>query len=206
MAEVITDVDLFCEDVGHEVVVGALLRRVAAECGVSVDIHTRSARGGVGRALTELKTWQRLRKGGVHFAPDLLVVALDANSKGVGARLKEVEKIVDRQYFLNVVCACPDPYIERWLLADEGAVHRVLDVSPGSAPDGASKARYKTHLRDVIERSGNLVLTTAVQDYGPELVEAMDLYRVSKLCPELGQFLTQTRAAFTRSGMPASQP
>jgi hypothetical protein len=57
--------DLFCEDNDHEVFVINLVRTMARELAVAEPrVRIISARGGHGKALTELKTWQRgLLKG-----------------------------------------------------------------------------------------------------------------------------------------------
>ncbi len=197
MAEPRPDVDLFCEDLGHEVVVGALVRRIARDVGTAVDLRIQSAAGGVGRAVSELKAWQRWRAQG-GFSPALLVVVLDANSVGAARRHSEIERVLDRSYFREVVIGTPDPYIERWLMADPTGFKRVLGVVPGREPSGADKARYKTHLTDVVMNAGHHVLTTVVEDFGPDLVAEMDLYRAGKQQPELGRFTQGLKASLTR--------
>ena len=57
MADARVRIDLYCEDHGHELFVTALIRRLAREERVTVDLKTRSGRGGHGRAVTELKAW-----------------------------------------------------------------------------------------------------------------------------------------------------
>ena len=49
------EVLLFGEDHGHEVVVGNLTQRLATEAGVALQVRTRSATGGHGRMLSELR-------------------------------------------------------------------------------------------------------------------------------------------------------
>jgi hypothetical protein len=52
--------DLFCEDSGHEVFVTNLVRVMARSLTVPEPlVKPISARGGHGRAISELKAWQR---------------------------------------------------------------------------------------------------------------------------------------------------
>ncbi len=83
------DVMLFLEDLGHESLIKALVERVAREKRVAIKIKSRSVRGGHGRALAELRQFLRdLRRGHQVGIPQLLVVAIDANCKGLGTRKK----------------------------------------------------------------------------------------------------------------------
>jgi hypothetical protein len=56
-------VDLFVEDRAQEAFVGALVRRVLREASREAIIHSRSALGGHGRALTELEAFQKAVRG-----------------------------------------------------------------------------------------------------------------------------------------------
>ena len=57
-------VDLFVEDVAHEVFVGALVGRVAREEQIQARVQARSARGGHPRAIAEFRTYQMLAERG----------------------------------------------------------------------------------------------------------------------------------------------
>src|SRR5215213_3957867 len=74
-------IDLFAEDREHEELLKPLLERLAREQGKDVRVSVRSARGGHGRAIAELKLYQRsvLKRIGGATLPDVLVVAIDAN-------------------------------------------------------------------------------------------------------------------------------
>jgi len=119
------NVMLFCEDVAHETVLSAILKAVADTHQVPIDVHIRSATGGSGRVVRELKQFVRdLNKRGLTL-PDLLVVGRDANCKGVNDREKEFEQIM-KEYKNSFVFAIPDPHIERWLLLDSAAFKGVI--------------------------------------------------------------------------------
>lgn len=85
-------VDLFAEDRAHEEWLRPLLERVAREENVSVRIRVRSARGGHGRVLSELKAYQQvLAKGIGGPMPNLLVAAIDANCSSFVEAQKKVQ-------------------------------------------------------------------------------------------------------------------
>jgi len=78
MSEVPVTLDLFVEDAGHQLLIEALIRRVARDEAIAIVPRTQSARGGHGRVLVELELSFKLRAQ----PSDLLVVAIDANCKG----------------------------------------------------------------------------------------------------------------------------
>lgn len=102
------EVALFVEDNAHRQVVGTVLQRLADESGVTVRLDWRSAIGGRGRMVQELKRYLRdLAKQGGH--PDLLVVATDANCIGLQQRTREI----DTSAALSpVALAVPDPHAD----------------------------------------------------------------------------------------------
>ncbi len=74
-------VDIFVEDRAHEAFLVPMVRRIARDEGVVVAPRVRSARGGHGRAVTELKLYQDLVRQGVAGTtnPDLLIAGIDGN-------------------------------------------------------------------------------------------------------------------------------
>lgn len=192
MAEI--RVVLFCEDLGHESFIRPLLRRLGREEGVDVVADVKNSRGGIGRAASELRAWQRFVaiRGGL---PDLLLVLLDANSDGPAARRRQAMEVVDTALFPRVVIGTPDPYIERWYFADEVVFRRVAGGDPPSVEELARNRRaWKSALRRSIEASGQFLLND-VADLAPEIVEAMDLYAAAKAAPTLGQLVHDLRMA-----------
>ena len=93
-------VDLFVEDSAHEEFLKAMLNRLAHEEGKPLTVRVRSARGGHGRALTELSLYQKsvLKASGDMTIPDLLVIAIDANCKQLNLATKEIDAKVDTQF------------------------------------------------------------------------------------------------------------
>lgn len=106
-------VDVFAEDQAHEEFLGAMLQRLVSEEGGDLSLRVISARGGHGRALEEFKVYQRAVSCSFGQAPDLVVVAVDANCQRWNQARTKVEALIDHQYLPSAVIACPDPHIER---------------------------------------------------------------------------------------------
>src|SRR5882724_11393904 len=122
------DVDLFVEDRAHEVLISALVERLAREAGRKIAVHVRSARGGHGRAKSEFNVYQThvlRRMEGMKF-PDVLIVAIDANCTGFNDARNSILDGIDASLKSQAIVACPDPHIERWYLADQTAFQQVV--------------------------------------------------------------------------------
>lgn len=91
----------------------------------------RVAVGGHGKVTAELNYYMRdLKRQGRPY-PDLIVVATDANCKGLNERTRE---IVCRDDPAPMILAIPDPHLERWLLLD-GAAFKAVFGKGCDAPD-----------------------------------------------------------------------
>ncbi len=172
------NIALFAEDAAHEVFLGTLLRRLAAEHGLQVDVHSVSVRGGHGKVLAELKQYLReVRAGRIVRRPiDLLVVGTDANCKGLVQRKREVDDTCG-DYKAMVVCAIPDPHIERWMLLDPAAFRDV--VGKGCPPPDlkCQRDRYKQLLRDAVRNAGIISLLGGVE-YAEDIAKNLDVTAV----------------------------
>ena len=113
-------VDLFCEDSAHEQLASVLVKRLARELGILLDLSTVSGRGGKARALGEFEAYQRTIEGGSlgRTSPDLLVVIVDANCARWHEVRSQIEASVSEKVFPSVVIGCPEPHVERWCIAD----------------------------------------------------------------------------------------
>jgi len=76
-------------------------------------------------AIKELKKYVRDLQRGRESLPDLLIVATDGNCKGFLERKRQIEEVT-KEFTRLVICAIPDPHIERWLLLDSAAFKKVL--------------------------------------------------------------------------------
>lgn len=194
-------VDLFCEDSGHEIFTRALILRLARETGSTIRINTVSARGGHGKAIAELKAFQRALDSGVGLrtAPDLLVVVIDGNALGWRERRREVEQQVDRSLFPRVVVGCPDPHVERWCFADPVGFQTVVGAPSPAEAQVTAGVDHKLLLRRTILEADQPILTSAME-YAPDLLREMDLYRAGKNQPSLGQLIQDLRAELIALG------
>lgn len=188
-------IDVYCEDASHEAVVRALVRRLADKERAAVDLRMQSGRGGKGKAITELKGWQAVRQKKLGGIPDVLVIVIDANCDGPNQKKKEILQAVDPSLFPSIIVGCPDPHVERWLLADPPSFARVVGMAPLPDPGKCERSAYKDLLQRSIERANQLVQTTAAQDFAPDLVGDMDLFGAGKSRPELKHFIEELENA-----------
>lgn len=176
-----------------------MIARCAQEEGARVTLNVPTARFGIPRLRAELGAFQSVLKRAAG-APDVLVVMIDANDAGVAARRKEVDAIVDPAVVPTHVCAIPDPYVERWLLADPTSFAQTF----GQAPEvGRVRTRkdWKRRLVEALEASGQIV-TQGGAEFADEIVSAMDLYRAGQAVPSLDAFVSDLRAVFRQITRP----
>lgn len=187
-------VGLFVEDYGHETFLTALLRRLASECGVDVTIVPSSVRGGHGKVITELKQYVRdLRRGRSDWL-DLLVVATDANCKGYSERRNEAMGVTGTLGW-QIICAIPDPHIERWLLVDSSAFKNVMGRGCNAPNQKCDRARYKSLLLEAM-RSTGVLPPLGGMEYAEDIVNSMDLQHSGQSDDSLGRLLSDLYAQF----------
>jgi hypothetical protein len=187
-------VDLFVEDRAHEEFLKALIGRLAQEERQQVTLHPRAARGGHGRALTELDNYRRLVEKGIVSIPDLYVIAIDANCSSLNAARKEIEKHLTGPLEQRAVIACPDPHIERWFLADPISFHQVVGSQPTLKQQKCGRDVYKSLLIKAIRDAGQIPTLGGIE-FAQDLIEAMDLYRAAKNDRSLALFVEDMRSA-----------
>ena len=190
-------IDLFAEDRGHEELLKPLLERVAREQGKDVRVSVRSARGGHGRAITELKLYQKsILKGiGGEALPDVLVVAIDGNCAGFASAQKTIRDALADEFQDRTVGASPDPHIERWYLADRTAFHQVVGITPNVGKLKCERDVYKRLLADAVTAAGHPPTLGGIE-FARELAEAMDFFRAGKSDSSLKHFLEGVVARF----------
>lgn len=180
---------LFCEDFAHESFLSAIVRRVARESGLSVEITPRSVRGGHGKVIDEFREFLRELDRPQRVLADLLVVATDANCRGLQERTREIYD-GNEKYRPFIIPAIPDPHIERWLLLDSAAFKKVLGRGCAAPDYKCERDRYKRSLIEAVRAAGVTPLLGGVE-YAEDIAEAMDLMQGDK---SFSTFLSELRA------------
>ena len=186
------EIALFVEDYAHQYIIGALVSRIAVECNIAVRLDWRSAVGGYGKVITELNNYLRdlKRQGGPY--PDLIVVATDANCKGLNERMREIG---GQDEPAPMILAIPDPHIERWLLLD-GAAFKTALGQGCSAPDRkCSRNRYKQLLIEAICAAGHTPILGGLE-YAEDILQHMDIDRAARTDRSLQRFVESLRDMF----------
>ena len=185
------EVALFVEDNARQRVVGALLRRLADESGLSVRLDWRSATRGRGRVLHEMRRYLNdLARQGGH--PDLIVVATDANCVGLQQRIRDI----DASGALSpVVLAIPDPHIERWLLLDGGAFKTVFGKGCAAPDQKCDRGSYKHQLFEAIRATSTVPRLGGVE-FAEDIVRHMDIESAARADASFRRFVDELRRIF----------
>ncbi len=188
------EIALFVEDFAHKEFLAALLQRLASESRVAVHLDWRNARRGHGAVVNELKQFLRDLQRGRDGLPDLVVVATDANCKGLVERLRQITEVTGK-VDVPTVCAVPDPHIERWLLVDSAAFKFVFGRGCDAPDQKCERSRYKKMLIDAIRSSG-VVPNLGGIEFADDIVAAMDLTRAAAADASLSRLIEDLRAVF----------
>lgn len=187
---------LFQEDVGHERFIGALIKRLADEVGVSVQLELRNARGGA----------SQLDQQFVQFLNDnvaldqqlnLVVVIRDTDCVGVERIKTRYSGLArDSRYSGDVVIGAPEPHVECWYLSDPTALQRVLRAdTQATVPDSkCGHDRFKRKLSQVVEDAHVSPLLGGIE-YAEDIVKEMDIYRACSNVPSLDMFVRDLKRA-----------
>ena len=172
------NISLFVEDRAHENFLTALIQRLADEYNVKIDIKTSSVRGGHGKVITELRQYLRDLQHYKEGLPDLVVVGTDGNREGFSERKKAIDRVTCGFTDL-VICAIPDPHIERWLLLDSAAFKTVLGKGCQAPDQKFEKDRYKKLLIEAVLEAGLMPILGGIE-HAVDIVNAMDFQRVAQ--------------------------
>lgn len=110
--------------------------------------------------------------------PDLIIVGTDGNREGFSERKKAIEQVTSGFADL-VICAIPDPHIERWLLLDSAAFKTVLGKGCQAPDQKFEKDRYKKLLMEAVLEAGLMPILGGIE-HAPDIVNAMDFQRVAQ--------------------------
>ena len=195
-------VGYFLEDIAHEKFITALVRRVSREVGLTqqtLEHVIYNASGGKGQTMTELRRFLRdVQRGRIPPTP-VLVVAIDGNCQGYTEKHNEIRRVAgDYGYAGQLVCAIPDPHIERWYMADPGGLQQAIGAGVRPVPPAykCERGRYKRAMLDVFADVGIKPLLGGAE-YGNDVVEAMDLYAAQQADPALKHFVDHLKEALS---------
>ena len=179
------DIALFVEDEAHRRFVGALVERLARESDIGVDLDWRNARGGHGKVAQEFALYLRDIEQQGDRPPDLIVVATDANCKGLNTRAQEFPDSVGAA---PLVQAIPDPHVERWLLLDGAAFKSVLGRGCEAPDQKCDRDRYKHCLIDAV-RSAGIAPRIGGIEFAEDIARKMDLDRAARADRSFKRFI-----------------
>jgi hypothetical protein len=188
------NINLFVEDFGHEAFLDALLQRLIEQYSIPVTLRFESSRGGHGVVIDELKTYIRDLGRGRKRLPDMIIVATDGNCKGFLERKRQIDEVV-KSHGRLVICAIPDPHIERWLLLDSAAFKKVLGKGCAAPTYKCQRDLYKQLLGDAVVDAGKEPVLGGME-YARPLIEAMDMDALERTEESLGRLLKSLRQKF----------
>ncbi|EFK07325.1 conserved hypothetical protein [delta proteobacterium NaphS2] len=189
------EIAAFVEDHAHQEFLHALLNRISLEQGIEIKIEWRNVRRGYGAVINELRQYMRDLFRGRGGFPDLVLVATDANCKGLNQRLKEIASVTSKFPQAFVICAIPDPHIERWMLIDSAAFKSVFGRGCLAPDQKCEKARYKKMLIESIREAGVIPSLGGIE-FAKDIAENMDLDHIARKDPSLNRFLQEIESLF----------
>ena len=186
------EIALFVEDYAHRQVIGALVQRIAEECEIAIQLDWRNAVRGHGKVIAELNDYMRdlKRQGGPW--PDLIVVATDANCKGINERTREIGVLDEAA---PMILAIPDPHIERWLLLDGAAFKAVFGKGCDAPDQKCDRNRYKQRLIEAIHATGTIPILGGIE-YAEDIVQQININRVAQVDRSFRRFVEELRDMF----------
>jgi hypothetical protein len=174
-------VTCFFEDVAHERFIKTIIKRVAQQVGIQAEISVRSATHG-SRVWRELEQYLRDIKAKAEPMPDVLVVVIDGDCQKEMQVRRRVQGLASKYGFPNefVVCAIPNPHIERWYLEDQQALVQVIpNAKPQKLRYKCERDCYKRALVETIRRAGIEPLLGGAE-YGDEIARSLDPNRLDR--------------------------
>lgn len=170
------EIALFVEDFAHQKVIGALVQRLADESCIDVQFNWRSAVRGHGRVVRELRDYLRDLRGQGSPLPDLIIVATDANCRGLNERVREMDQTTTPA---PMILAIPDPHIERWLLLDSAAFKTAVGRGCDAPDRKCDRDLYKRRLAAAIRAAGIMPSLGGIE-FAEDIVQSMDINRAKR--------------------------
>jgi hypothetical protein len=189
-------INIFCEDIAHEEFIKHMINRISDSYGIEVDISFSRSTGGYGRVISDLEDYISDLKTGTVHSPDLIIVARDANCRGLADTKSEINSVLGR-YKQRAVLAIPDPHIERWLLLDSSAFKSALGTGCDAPDYKCEKGRYKDMLVEAVQNAG-LPPQISGLEHTEDIVQSMNLDKMRTEDDSLGGFIQSLDLFFKR--------
>ena len=183
---------LLGEDIAHRQVIGALVQRLAGDFDLDVRLDWRNATRGYGRVVREFNTYLRDLERHGDPSPDLLIVATDANCKGMNARNRDFG---ESEAPAPIIHAVPDPHIKRWLLLDGAAFKSVFGRGCDAPDRKCNRDRYKQRLVQAIFAAGITPILGGME-FAEDIVQRMDSGRAERADDSFRRFAVSLRTTF----------
>lgn len=191
------NISLFAEDEAHEDFLTALVSRLADDYHVKINLMPRSVRGGHGKVISELEQYQQDLQAYDEGSPDLIIVGTDSNCQRVSARKREIDQAISADFTDLVICAIPEPHIERWLLLDSAAFKTVLGKGCPAPDQKCERDRYKRLLIEAVRNAGVDPISGGIE-HTEALVNSMNLQQLETRNDSLGQLLKALQTQFKK--------
>ena len=186
------EIALFVEDYAHRQFVGALVERIAQERGIDIRLDWRNATDGHGKVVQEFARYVRDLERQADRPPDLIVVATDANCRGLNKRAREFP---DDAVPTPLVRAIPDPHVERWLLLDGAAFKRAVGQGCDAPDQKCDRGRYKRLLVEAIRAAG-IAPSLGGVEFAEDIAREMDLARAAQADRSFKRFVDALDGVF----------
>ncbi|MFN3421772.1 MAG: DUF4276 family protein [Armatimonadota bacterium] len=168
-------------DKAHQRVIMAIIQRGAEGRITPVEIQVLNATHG-SRVWREFRQYLREIKEGRQPVPDVLVVVIDGNCKTAAQVRRDIQEEVKKRglEIPHLVCAVPDPHIERWYLEDQQALKSILPgAEPEKLPYKCERDQYKRALKNAIRAAG-VEPSLGGAEYGDEVAKVLDPNRLDR--------------------------
>ena len=190
------NISLFAEDEAHEDFLTTLAQRLAEAYCVEIEMTTYSVTGGYGRVISELKRYRRDLQSHHEALPHLILVGTDGNCKKPPEREREIHQALSG-FTDFVICAIPEPHIERWLLLDSEAFKTVFGRGCLTPDRKCEQDRYKRLLLNAILQAGPEPSLTNF-GYVADIVNAMNFQRLARRHDSLGRLFKALQQQFEK--------
>jgi len=204
------NIAFFFEDIGHENFVQGLVKRLLREKAqgkIEVYGDNLSSRGG-SIIRTNFIEFMKSSSEGRAGQYDLVLVVHDANCHTVPKVKNEFISIARRFNYPNedIVFAIPDPYIERWYLADpkgfaKGIKGKKVPALPGYFHDKSQRHYYKDRLVEAL-RANLIGSSIGGAEFGFDIAQEIDIKKAGKVDPNFAKFIADFNGCLKRKYPP----